>query len=362
MQFGLIGYLNSGRKTIFELLTGKPLSEKYSGSIGEAIPGIVHIRDQRLEKLSQLYQPQKTTPATVEFFLAPDFVHKSDSSGKNAPAAMFQVLERMDVIGLVVRDFADDAVFYVEGSVDAVRDIRVMQDELLIHDQIFLEKRIERIRKDMKSKTMPEKVKEMELLENLLRQVEDEKPLRSYSFKKDDLQTLTSYPLLTRKPMMIILNVNEDKLSGSTKLAELQEEFAAHRYTWLQLSAKLENELSHLDPADRVEFFKELGIETSALEKLTRTAYEMLGLISYFTVGKDEVRSWMVRKDSTASRAARVIHADIERGFIRAELMKYDDLIRAGSEQKVKDAGKFYLKGKDYIVEDGDIFSFRFNV
>ena len=298
----------------------------------------------------------------MEFFLAPDFVHKTDSSDRNAPAAMFQVLEQMDVIGLVVRNFADDAVFHVEGSVDAARDIRAMQDEMLIHDQIFIEKRIERIRKDMKSKSLPEKVKEMELLSNLLRHLEEEKPLRSFAFKKDDLQTLTSYPLLTKKPMMIILNVNEEKLSDQSKLAEFQNEFSVQKYAWLQLSAKLENELAHLDPVDRNEFLQELGIETPALEKLTRAAYDMLGLISYFTVGKDEVRSWMVRKGSAAPRAARTIHADIERGFIRAELMKYDDLIGLGSEQKVKDAGKFYLKGKDYIVKDGDVLSFRFNV
>jgi GTP-binding protein YchF len=362
MKIALIGYPNSGKKTLFELLTGETANGKWSNHPNEAIPGMVKIRDQRLDKLASIYNPQKVTPSTMEFVLTPDTLLNSENSETGTMDSFFHILHQMDVLVFVIRDFENDSVFHIKGSIDPIRDILSMNNELIIQDLIFIEKRIERLTKDLRVKQIPEKVKELGLSKRLLYHLENEKPLRSFEFTKEEAKMIKSYPFLTVKPILIILNVDERQLSDQNNLEKIKSEFSDQRFYLVQLSAQIELELDQLHSEERYEFLRELGIEQPALEKLTQTAYQMLGLISYFTVGQDEVRSWMVRKNSTASQSARAIHADIERGFIRAELMKYDHLIELGNEYKVKEAGCFYLKGRDYLVEDGDILSFRFNV
>jgi len=362
MKIGLIGYPNSGKKTLFELLTGEKLNGKWSNNPNEAIPGIAKIRDQRLDNLSTIYNPQKVTPSTIEFVLTPDTLLNSENSENGILDSFFQILEQMDVLCFVIREYKNDSVFHVKGSIDPTRDILSLNNELIIRDLIFIEKRIERLNKDLRVKQIPEKVKELDLLKRMLRHLENEKPLRSFDFSKEESKNIKSYPLFTKKPTLVILNVDENQISDQNNLEKIKSNFSDQQFYWLKLSAQIELELDQLNSEEQNDFLQDLGIDQPALEKLTQTAYQMLGLISYFTVGKDEVRSWMVKKDSTAPKSARAIHADIERGFIRAELMKYDNLIELGSEHKVKEAGCFYLKGKEYLVEDGDILSFRFNV
>lgn len=360
MRFGLFGYPNSGKKTLYELLTGEAPNEKLSGK-QEGIPGAVPVRDHRLTKLAKLYNPQKVTPAVIDLCLAVDGIY-SEAPGEEALEPVFRVLERSDVLGLMVRAFKNDAVFHVRGSVDPARDIREWLGELLLRDQLFVEKRLERLRKDVRVKRAPEKEKELRLFEKLLKHLEKEQPLRTAALTQEEAKVLRNYPLLTKKSLIIIVNVAEEDLGRPDILEPLQKEFSLWGAEMLPLSVKLELELAQLPVEEQGQFLQELGIEEPALEKLTRTVYRMLGRITYFTVGSDEVRAWSVPAGSTAQRAARAIHADLERGFIRAELIKYEDLIRLGSEQKVKDAGRLQLVGRDALVEDGDILSFRFNV
>ena len=362
MKVGLFGYPNSGKKTLFELLTGEELNGKRSNNPNEAIPGIVKIRDQRIDKLASIYSPHKVTPMVIEFVLTPDILKNTEHSDKNMLEPIFQSMEHSDVISFVIREFQDESIFHLDGSINPKRDITNLNNELIIRDLIFTEKRIERLQKDLRVKQLAEKIKEKELMERMQEHLEAEKPLRSFVFSTEELKTLNSYPLLTRKPTLIILNIDESKLQDKSTLNDLQSHFADQDFSWLQLSAQIENELEQLDSKEQIEFLQELGIDEPALEKLTQNAYQMLGLISYFTVGKDEVRAWAVRNGSNAPKAARAIHEDIERGFIRAELMKYQDFIDYGNEQQIKNAGRFHLKGKNYIVEDGDVLSFRFNV
>lgn len=362
MKVGLFGYPNSGKKTLFELLTGEKLNGKWSNNPDEAIPGIVKIRDQRLDKLASIYNPNKVTPMVIEFELTPDILLNHEHSDNNKLEPIFQIMERSDVIGFVIREFEEDSLFHINGSIDPKRDITNLNNELIIRDLIFIEKRIERLKKDLRVKQIAEKVKEKDLMERMQQHLEAEKPLRSFHFTDEELKILNSYPLLTKKPTLIILNINEDKLNDQNTLENLQAHFSEQHFSWLQLSAQIEYELEQLEPKEQLDFLEELKIDKPALEKLTQNAYQMLGLISYFTVGKDEVRAWAVRNGSNAPKAARVIHEDIERGFIRAELMKYQDFIDFGNEQNIKNAGRFFLKGKNYIVKDGDVLSFRFNV
>jgi len=362
MKFGLFGYPNAGKKTLFELLTGEPLNGRYSEANTGAIPGAVPVRDRRLDRLAELYRPQKVTPAVLEFLLVPEPPGAELQKSGEALEDVFRELERMDVLGVMVRDFPDDAIFHIRGSVDPLRDLREWLEELLLRDQMFVEKRLDRLQKELRTKKIADKEKEEKLFRKLLLHLETGRSLRTLTLTEDERKRLRHYSLLTRKPMLLILNVAEDRAADAEVPAALREEADRHGIQVLLLSVKIEHELAQLSPEDREPFLEELGITEPALEKLTRTVYSLLGLITYFTVGSDEVRSWAVPAGSPAPRAARAIHADIERGFIRAELMRYEDLMAFGSEEKLKSAGKMQLKGRDYIVQDGDILSFRFNV
>lgn len=356
MHIGLIGLPQSGKKTLLRLLTQVDAAAMPSNN-GGVVPGVCPVRDPRVERLAAMYHPKKVTPATIQYLLMPDL---TKDSAKNQ--ALFMALLTVDVLAHVVRAFADDAVFHLDGSVDPLRDIDAVQSELILNDLLFIEKRLERIAKEQATRGV-DRSREQALLTRLQGRLNESLPLRTLTLDREAETLLSGAALLTRKPLLIILNVGEGRIQERGALEEVEHRYAAHQAHAFQLSAKIEEELSQLgDPAERAAFLKELGIAEPAIDGLTRVSYAALGLISYFTVGKDEVRAWTVRRGATAAEAGGVIHSDIERGFIRAEQMRYQDLIELGSEQAVAGAGKVLLKGKESLVEDGDILNFRFSV
>lgn len=357
MQIGLIGLPQAGKKTLLRLLTGVEATTAAPDHYG-AVPGICPVRDPRIERLVAMYHPQKTTPATIQYLLLPDL---TKDSAKNQ--ALFTALLTVDALACVVRAFHDETVFHVEGSVDPLRDIDLTQAELVLNDLIFIEKRLERLAKESMKKGGAEREREQALYRRLQAHLNENRPLRTLTLEPQEQKLLSGAPLLTRKACLIVLNVGEATIQDHRMADEVTRRFADQGVAIVQLSAKIEAELAQLeDPAERQAFMQELGITEPAIDGLTRVSYDALGLISYFTVGADEVRAWTIRRGALAPEAGSAIHSDIERGFIRAELMKYGDLISLGSEQAVSAAGKASLKGKDYLVEDGDVLNFRFNV
>ena len=358
MDIGLIGLPQVGKKTLLRLLTHVD-AQTVTPTKGGVIPGVCPVRDPRIDRLVALYHPKQITPATIQYLLMPDL---TKDSAKNQE--LFKALLSVDVLAHVVRAFEDDTVFHLDGSVNPLRDIETVQAELILNDLLFIEKRLERIDKEQAGrKGSVDRSKERTLFVNLQAHLNDSLPLRTLTLNEQDEKVLSGAPLLTRKPLLIILNVSEADIQSPRLREDVLTRYATQRLAVVQVSAKVEEELSQLDdPAERAEFLKELGIAESAIDGLTRMSYEALGLVSYFTVGADEVRAWTVRRGASAAQAGGVIHSDIERGFIRAELIKYADLMELGSEQAVAGAGKLSLKAKEYIVEDGDILSFRFNV
>jgi GTP-binding protein YchF len=262
-----------------------------------------------------------------------------------------------------VRAFPEDTVFHVAGSVDPRRDITALNEELRLNDLLFIEKRIERLEKERgRNGDARRSTQEKELLIRMKDHLEAGRFLNTFPFTDEEQKLVSGYIFLTRKPMILILNVGEEQLNNAGLIDQLAADFAGQAFQWIAVSAKIEEELSHLDEEERQAFLEELNIVQPALDRLTLVCFNTLGLISFFTVGPDEVRAWTNRKESFAPQAARVIHSDIERGFIQAEVIKYEDLIQLGNEQKVREEGKLLQKGRDYVVEDGDIINFLFNV
>jgi GTP-binding protein YchF len=356
MQIGLIGFPQSGKKTLLRLLTN--VRAQTAAGNGSAVPGICPVRDPRLERLAAMYQPKKVTPAIIQYLLLSDI---TKDSAKNQE--LFKALLLVDVLALVVRAFEDETVFHLEGSVNPLRDLEAIQAELILNDLLFIEKRLERIAKEQTRRSGADRTNEHALLVKLQAHLNNSLPLRILTLEPAEEKLISGAPLLSRKPCLIIFNVGEDAVQDRRLFEEARARCANQRLHLIQVCAKIEEELAQLDdPAERAAFLKALGITESALDGLTRVSYEALGLISYFTVGPDEVRAWTVRRGASAPEAGGVIHSDIQRGFIRAELIKYEDLIALGTEQAVASAGKAHLKGKEYVVEDGDILNFRFNV
>ena len=356
MHIGLVGLPQAGKKTLLRLLTRVDASAASPGN--GAVPGVCPVRDPRVDRLAALYQPKKITHATIQYLLMPDLTKDSPKNQE-----LFRSLLNVDVLAAVVRAFTDEAVFHLEGSVDPLRDIDMILAELILNDLLFVEKRLERIAKERTQRSGMDRAKEETLLKAFQARLNDSLPLRTLELSPNEQQLLSGAPLLSCKPLLLILNVGDEDVRDKRLADDVAQRWAAHQVHVVQVSAKIEEELAALeDPAERAAFLKELGIAESAIDVLTRVSYEALGLISYFTVGPDEVRAWTVRRGASAPAAGGVIHSDIERGFIRAELIKYGDLISLGSEQAVASAGKALLKGKEYVVEDGDILNFRFSV
>jgi GTP-binding protein YchF len=306
----------------------------------------------------EIYEPCQETPAHIEFVLLSDLDQQASRNDE-----ILRGLEQVDVICHLVRAFRDDTIFHILGGVDPYRDILFLNEELQLNDLLFIEKRLERLEKEQNRKKDVQKMAmEADLLARMKIHLETGHFLKSFPLADTDEKLIASYPFLTRKAMILILNVGETDVGNGDPLGRLRERFPDQSFQWIAVSAKIEEELSQLDTAERQTFLNELQLDRPALERLTVLCYKTLGLISFFTVGPDEVRAWTNRQGSFAPQAAGVIHSDFERGFIRAEVMKYQDLINLGSEQRVREVEKYMQKGKDYVVEDGDIINFLFNV
>ena len=356
MKAGIIGLPQTGKKTLFTILTGTPPSSQSDQK--KVLIGTANLRDPRFEKLVEMYQPRKQVQARIDLALLPKLERETIVRGD-----VFKDILDLDAICHVVRAFEDDAVYHAEGSVDALRDIEMINSELLLHDLVFVETRLERLAVAIKKTKDENQLKERDLLEKIKTHLESERPLRLMPISAEEDLLLRSYPFITRKEMVLVLNVGDDALENSDLIERLAPLCARDRIEVMQVSARLEAEVAALDSEEeRREFLTELGIQHSALEQLSTLCIKALGLISFFTVGEDEVRQWLLRAGSSAPEAAGVIHSDLQRGFIRAETFKYVDLMEHGDEAGLKTAGKVYLKGKDYTVEDGDILNIRFKV
>ncbi|PIE56854.1 MAG: redox-regulated ATPase YchF [Desulfobulbus propionicus] len=356
MKIGIIGLPQTGKKSLFQVLTGSELQDLPGPP--RPVPGTADIVDLRFDRLVNLYQPKKETRARIDLVLLPRLEQETIARGE-----IFRDISDVDAICHVVRAFEDESVYHASGSVDPLRDVEAVNSELLMHDQIFAEKRIERLEISLKKLKDKRQAAELELMRRMQAHLEEERPLRLMELDADEKLMIRSYPFITLKEMILVFNVTEDALGDSSLLDAAAEICAANQMEAMTVSAQVEAEIALLDSEEeRREFMQDLGIEEPALELLTRLCLRALGRISFFTVGKDEVHQWLVRLHAPAPMAAGAIHTDLQKGFIRAEVMKYDELMEAGSEAELKKAGRLYVQGKDYIVEDGDILNIRFNV
>lgn len=356
MKIGIIGLAQTGKKTLFQILTGQEVN--LQGGAPKPIPGTADILDPRFDTMVEMYAPKKEVRARIDLVLLPRLEQENIARGD-----IFRDIADMDAVCHVVRAFEDEAIYHPDGSVDPVRDVEMVSSELLMHDQIFVEKRIERIQEMIKKKKDEAQLKELALMERMLSHLEAENPLRLMDITPEEDLLIRSYPFITRKEMILALNVSEEELGSDRLLKSLETLCSDQSMVAMTVSAKVEAEIAMLDDAEEREaFLEDMGIRETALGVLTRLCLSALGLVSFLTVGKDEVRQWLVCKNSPAPVAAGVIHSDLQRGFIRAEVMKYDELVDHGSEAALKKAGKVYVQGKDYIVEDGDILNIRFSV
>ncbi len=357
MKVGIIGLPQTGKKTLFQILTQTMVKEQQVKA-HKPVPGTADILDARFDSLVNMYSPAKEVRARVDLVLLPKMEQETIAKGD-----IFKDIADMDAVCHIVRCFEDESVYHAEGSIDPVRDSAMVSSELIIHDQIFVEKRIQRIKDLSKKKKDETQIKELALLEKMLEFLEEEKPLRLMELSEDEESMITSYPFITKKEMLLVLNVSEDNLDDHSLLEKFRNQCKTEKMESMLVSAKVESEITLLDTnEEKNEFLEALGIQETALGMLTRLCIKALGLVSFFTVGKDEVRQWLVKKDSAAPIAAGVIHSDLQRGFIRAEVIKYDELMDYGSEQELKKQGKIYVEGKNYIVKDGDILNIRFKV
>ncbi len=354
MQLGIIGMPLVGKTTIFELLTG---SKNKVYSSGKTNTAMAVIPDKRIDYLSEHFKPAKTTYAQLEIVDIPGLV-----PGAEKTAAVFlDAVRKADALLHVARVFANDLIPIMGNEINPIKDIEEIKYELLLADLNLIEKRLERINSDKKKKQM---LKELELLERLREALENEKPLSTIELDIDDKEIIKKYQFLTSKPMLICLNVSENDLltRSYSDRSEIFTYCSENNLPLVELSANIEKEISELEGKDRDVFLQEMGIEEAGIVKIARTMYKTLGLISFFTVGEDEVKAWTIKKGTIAKEAAGKIHSDMERGFIRAEVVSFEDFKELGSMAAVKEKGLFRLEGKDYQVKDGDIIHFRFNV
>lgn len=358
MKAGIVGLSTAGKSTLFQLLTGAPPLPP--GGRPEPRLGVARVPDPRVEALAKIYTPRKKTAATVEYVDVPGVAKGEGSALVDLPA-----LRGIDVLVHVVRAFDSDQAPHPDGSVDPLRDARILDLELILADLGAVEKRLEKLEANIKKLNRAEDVAERGLFVKMKSALEAERPLRELTLEEEDRRRLRNYSFLSEKPVLLVVNLGEDRIREAVPFLESSGLTAFANRPGLALcpvSAPLEAEIAQLSPDDARAFREDMGLREPGLDRVIQTSYALLGLISFLTAGEDECRAWTIRRGTKAPAAAGVIHSDIERGFIRAEVVAFDDLIAAGSLAACRDKGLLRLEGKEYVVRDGDVINFRFNV
>ncbi len=361
---GIVGLPNVGKSTLFNAITKKNiLAANYPFATIDPNVGVVTVPDKRLDYLNSLYMPASLVPTAYEFTDIAGLV-KGASSGEGLGNKFLSHIRNVDAIVEVVRCFDDKNIIHVENSVDPIRDIDIINIELILADLEVIENRISRIGKKASMSKDKETIEEVAFLDKAKKALEQNLPLRRISLDEDELRVARPFNFLTLKPTIYMANISEeDLINDGNKYVDMVRGYASsENATVVTVCAKIESELSELSDEDKNEFLSDLGIKESGLDKLIYATYDLLGLATYFTAGTDECRAWTFKKGMKAPACAGIIHSDFERGFIRAEIMSYDDLEKNGSEKGVREAGRMRLEGKEYEMQDGDICHFRFNV
>ena len=364
LKAGIVGLPNVGKSTLFNAITKKNiLAANYPFATIDPNIGVVTVPDYRLEYLENLYNPDSVVPTTYEFTDIAGLV-KGASNGEGLGNKFLSHIREVDAIVEVVRCFENDDITHVEGQVDPIRDIEIINIELILSDLEIVQNRINRMGKRIEMSKDKKELLEIATLKKCVENLEKNIALRNVDFNEDELLILKNFSLITLKPIIYAANVNEeDAIVGTNKYVELVREFAHNEGSGvITLCAKLESELAEIEESDKKVFMESIGLTNSGLDKLIFETYDLLGLATFFTAGEKECRAWTFKKGMKAPQCAGIIHSDFERGFIRCETMSFEDLQTYGTELKVKEAGKMRLEGKEYLMQDGDICYFRFNV